>query len=246
MLDSTRKITDRLAGVSSSLPRNTQEVFDVLDEISRLSDPSAVVGVLPLIWSAYKDDRSSVDMTMESYKREGNLTIAERYPIPELVRSRAIGIAADLVAAGQLHEYPELDRELRCCGYGSFGGSRRWQRWIEYAPPDLSDMPEVPERVWLLGIMACNNNGYRREAPLRQLSHYFDGNELRFLLWRTADSVVEVRTIAREAVLKRVTMDDYVPYFEKMLPLLVRMDRAGRVDLTDLTFLIRQTVQREL
>lgn len=44
MLDSTRKLMDRLAGVSSSLPQNMHEVLDVLDEVAKISDPLAVVG----------------------------------------------------------------------------------------------------------------------------------------------------------------------------------------------------------
>lgn len=107
----------------------------------------------------------------------------------------------------------------------------------DFVPPDYRltwDNPSVDDALrtedrCLLGILSASYNGYVREAAVRALAEFHDGFELPFLLLRANDWVPQVKTLAWDAIERRLT-PEYVPRFLACLDLIDALYRTQRVD----------------
>jgi HEAT repeat protein len=93
-------------------------------------------------------------------------------------------------------------------------------------------------------MTSFHHDGHVRQAAIERLNLITTGAELPFLLLRLNDWVSNVRDIAYEAVHARLK-PEYAPSFIANLPLVARLETAGRVDHQGLILLIDELLQSD-
>lgn len=246
MRETTLALIDRLAESAVGLPYSVDKVCNLLSEIGEAGDTMAVIGVYPLLCS-------ELNLIVTSLTPGGlggvlvrlNLTTERTcYTVPEEVRSAAVVCISRLISAVHIEKLPEIDTKLRL--YNSWWGvSPRWSAWATPAPPDPSTVQGLPGASLAIGALSTARSGFVREAAVRQLCMRTSNEGFPFLLWRATDWVQEVRVLANTAVLERLADVRYLPDFANALPLLNRMEKMERLDLSYLTSLVRSRLLEE-
>jgi len=117
--------------------------------------------------------------------------------------------------------------------------------WHKISPQDLVSFERFnASSVSLLGMASFHQNGYVREAAINRLNMISGGAELRFLLLRLNDWVSNVRDAAYDAVRSRLR-PEYGAAFVASLPLVARLERAGRADHAALIQAINELLQSD-
>ena len=101
--------------------------------------------------------------------------------------------------------------------------------WRKLKPGRVASLVSHLRREVLPGVASFHNSGYVREAAVKALSDINDGSEVPFLLLRLNDWVPEIRRIAAEAVLKRLSRE-YAFHFVRHFRLVLRLRSCGRDD----------------
>ena len=117
--------------------------------------------------------------------------------------------------------------------------------WHKISPQDLVSFERFnASSVSLLGMASFHQNGYVREAAINRLNMISGGAELRVLLLRLNDWVSNVRDAAYDAVRSRLR-PEYGAAFVASLPLVARLERAGRADHAALIQAINELLQSD-
>lgn len=184
-----------------------------LREIGRLGEPAALPYVLPFLVDERVLGRLGRAVTRWVGGAPPGVVVAARAAASELAERSSVD---DLIA---------LDRAIR-----SAFGAYRVTAWCALESLDLllSGLAGEP-RTAVLGLASFHANGFVREAAVRELAQQDDGAELPFLLIRLNDWVIDVRTLAQEAIRTR-TSEAHVAQLVACLPLVDRLTEWSRVD----------------
>jgi HEAT repeat protein len=118
-------------------------------------------------------------------------------------------------------------------------------KWHKISPEDLVSLERFDAPlVSLLGMASFHQNGYVRGAAINRLNTISGGAELRFLILRLNDWVSNVRAAAYDAVRSRLR-PEYGAAFVATLPLVARLERAGRADHAALIQAINELLQSD-
>lgn len=113
-------------------------------------------------------------------------------------------------------------------------------RWFEIRPAHVEQWssldPDAARRR--LCIAAMNSSGYVREAAVRALATHPHPESLPFLIWSLRDWVKQVRDAALEGLRNYMT-PELAAAFVQHHGLIDRLDKLGRVDLSDVVREIR-------
>lgn len=102
--------------------------------------------------------------------------------------------------------------------------------WHKLSPDQLGKVERFEDAsVSLLAIASFHQSGYVREAAVNRLALITSGAELPFLILRVNDWVANVRDAAFAATRSRLKAD-YARSFIENLPLVSRLEQAGRSD----------------
>lgn len=124
-------------------------------------------------------------------------------------------------------DFADFDESIRRYSWSSWNYG---QSTVLRAPKDIRSLTTFADYSnFLLGMFAGHADGYTREAAIRALDNCSTGEELPFILIRMNDWVENVRAVAAQLLEARLR-GDYVPYFVQYLPLVLRLQRAGRRD----------------
>jgi len=106
----------------------------------------------------------------------------------------------------------------------------RREPWYTMKAKDVGHLASMgAPSVSLLGVASFHTDGYVREAAVRELGKTQTGAELPFLFLRANDWVSQIRSAAREFLLKRIRTD-YIPHLMAWLPLALRLTKMSRDD----------------
>lgn len=158
------------------------------------------------------------------------------------VASAAARSVHKLVLATTSNELVWLDQARRHASSYSPGYLYEWHK----LSPDQLGMYERFEdaSVSLLGIASFHHSGYVREAVINKLASITSGAELPFLILRVNDWVSNVRDAAYTAIRSRLK-PDYARRLIENLPLIFRLEQAGRSDHTPLVRAIYELLQSD-
>jgi hypothetical protein len=243
LLELTSTLIDKLAETSAELPYSADRVCTLLSELGQTGDITAALGVYPLLCSELK--AKSKDGVGGLLVRLNLTTERTGYTVPAEVTAAAVGCIARLMLAVRVEQLPEVDTRLRLYSRWVWGVSRKWSTWADFALPDPAVVLAIPGAALALGALSTDRNGYVREAAVRLLCEDRSREGFPFLLWRAADWVQEIRIPASSAVRERLADDRYLPEFVNALPLLKRMEKMQRLDLSHLSGLIRSRLLDE-
>jgi len=164
-----------------------------------------------------------------------------------LSRKRDVAEAAasavhKLVRGATSEDLAWLDEALR--QRSPYSGDASYE-WHKISPDDLVSFERFnASSVSLLGMASFHQNGYVREAAINRLNMISGGAELRFLILRLNDWVSNVRDAAYDAVGSRLR-PEYGAAFVATLPLVARLERAGRADHAALIQAINDLLQSD-
>jgi HEAT repeat protein len=106
----------------------------------------------------------------------------------------------------------------------------RREPWYTMEVKDVGHLASLgASSISILGIASFHTNGYVREAAVRELGKTQTGAELPFLFIRANDWVPQIRSIARDLLLKRIR-PDYIHRVLAWLPLALRLAQMSRDD----------------
>lgn len=120
--------------------------------------------------------------------------------------------------------------------------------WQYLQPADIATLAKSKFASTLVGLASFHQNGYIREAAVRELASQHTGAELPFLLIRLNDWVPQVRELAANAVRDRIE-PAYASHFLATISLVLRLRVWGRVDkqfLDDICDLLRRPECKDL
>ncbi|HKV61311.1 MAG TPA: hypothetical protein VJO16_05320 [Candidatus Acidoferrum sp.] len=157
--------------------------------------------------------------------------------IPDLLPILIIGDrTAILASASAIHS---LLQQLKPADFAQFDefvrqGYSEWrvrrEPWYTMKAKDVGHLASLgATSISILGIASFHTNGYVREAAVRELGKTETGAELPFLFIRANDWVPQIRSAARDLLLKRIR-PDYVPRLLAWLPLALRLVKMSRDD----------------
>ncbi|HEU4770005.1 MAG TPA: HEAT repeat domain-containing protein [Pyrinomonadaceae bacterium] len=139
----------------------------------------------------------------------------------------------------------ELIRMESALSHGLTYSGQSYYDWYKLSPDQLGSFERFGDAaVSLFGVASIHHSGYVREAALRKLSPIRSGAELPFLILRLNDWVSNVRNVAYHAIQARLT-PEYCRHFIANLPVISRLERAGRVDHTPIIHAINQLLQSD-
>ncbi|MCW3062464.1 MAG: hypothetical protein JWQ02_4285, partial [Capsulimonas sp.] len=212
-----------------------------LDEIARTNDPLALSSILPLALDREADQASGVSAVVKSFfaMRPSEVRFTCQ------VKDKAVEVISLLMSSMTVEGIADFDLEFRAAYREAWEIFARPPQTRGETPFSLPPLPSGADRVWLLGAMASDGNGFVREAAARELSQIDSGDELAFLLWRMTDWVAPVRELAVAAVRARLDDARYCLAFAKALPLVRRLEEVRRNDLSDLTAAIHGVLVEE-
>lgn len=151
--------------------------------------------------------------------------------------SPAIRIEAGRVVDWMLSSRPSTELLQLDIGWSDINWEYRWYvsaQWDRLKPNEIASLAtEEPACSSILGLVSIHRNGFVREEAVRQLSCHNDGKELPFLLIRLNDWVEPIRSLARAAVVERLTESNLSSLLPN-LPLICRLARVRRNDLSDI------------
>jgi 3-methyladenine DNA glycosylase AlkC len=243
VLELTIRLIDQLAETAADLPYSADKVCALLSELEQTGDIMAVLGVYPLLCSELK--AKPKDGVGALIVRLNLTTERAGFAVPLEVTAAAVCCIARLMSAVRAEQVPEADARLRSFRSWVWGISANWAKWAEPTTPDTAVVQGLPGAALALGALSTDRSGYVREVAVRLLAMDTSSESFPFLLWRAADWVEEVRALASEAVQERLADDRFLPDFVNSLPLLNRMERLERVDLSNLAGLIHARLLEE-
>lgn len=129
-------------------------------------------------------------------------------------RSVDTSVAATNAIAARLRavppdDLPEIETLIRVSGRGWY--------WESSLGDELQRRMGIRPDADVLGFLSFHQNGYVREAAVKQLAVLHDGPELRYLLLRLNDWVPQVRDAARQAVIDRTRIDSVAAFARNFL-----------------------------
>jgi len=234
----TTKLIDALRIAAAKLPDSIDEVGSLIERLGGTGSIKALEALLPYIWKTTPigpyPDRSKATYFADEMMKTGGFLARLRRP-HEQGASRARTSAAKAVHRLVDHfvkkDLPALDHAIHQLG-GYRGMIDIYNHiWMYPWEPVPDEVPEGPERISQLGLIASSSNGYVREAAVKELAVCTTGEELPFLLWRTTDWVEPVRRRAITAIEDRLR-PDMLPGFGAAIPLLQKLTRTQRADNT--------------
>jgi len=238
-----------------ALPDGAQETLVLLDRLAGTHDANAIVAALPFVWLS-SDSRaaavgSTLPLVLSRLATRLGVPIGSRrdqgvrHDIHEIGDLRAAAQAAVVSLVSEMHPHalPRLDHIIGSLGQEAWvirGGGQ----WLWVTPPQPNEIAHGPTRITLLGLLASDANGRRREAAVTALATSADVAALPFLLWRCVDWVAPVRDRAQRAVRAQLRLD-LAPAFARLLPLVRRLELIKRADASALIGDIRRLLLRE-
>lgn len=143
--------------------------------------------------------------------------------------------AGEILSRVKGAEYVALDEGLR--GHGYYSGYSPTKN--EIATWQFGEGSWVP-----LAIASCSYNGYVREASVIKLKGVDPSHALPFFLLRANDWVKEVRDVAKEAILDRLS-PQHAPFLVRNIYLVTRL-RIGRAGTNnELVDAVEQLLQKD-
>jgi HEAT repeat protein len=118
----------------------------------------------------------------------------------------------------------DLDERLRA---GFWSLQLYLSNWDSMSFSDLLRAEKDKATIAVAGMASFHRNGHVRQAALEYLSGFRNGQELPYLLIRLSDWVQEVRQVAEQAVISRLS-PEYLQHFLPALPLLERLKQRQR------------------
>lgn len=188
------------------------------------------------------------ETTTAEIERMGHGEVLSRPPLPNpplprlaglLLRGNSEQVAAatraalTLLNATQAEDLPSLEEQVRhYVAYDSCFAAVTPATVREWNADDGAGRRvgvQGPRVSVLLRLCSMHPSGFVREAAVRELARVRDGSELPFLLLRVNDWVEQVRAVAQTAVVDRIG-PAYGPMFVRAYSLVLRLERAGRVN----------------
>jgi HEAT repeat protein len=192
------------------IPYDENLIQELLKKISAAGDPRIICFILPLVWPiAYYTNRwTLVKTSLVRYNSS--------------IKSEAFKVISSLLQQTLPDQLPAIS--------ASWSDSlfvERLQKWITIDLPTINEIEEGEERLYLLGILSFNKNGYVREKAVAALAKFPSSAALPFIICRTVDWVPEVREKALD-VLETKLIPTNAGAFIKLLPLIDRLDLSSR------------------
>lgn len=175
---------------------------------------------------------SAPDEVIQQIAQAGELAaIPDLLPILIIGDRRAIRASTNAIhhLLQQLKpaDFAQFDEFVRQ-GYSEWRVRR--EPWYTMKAEDIGHLASFGETsISILGIASSHTNGYVREVAVRELGKMQTGAELPFLFVRANDWVPQVRSVARDLLLKRIR-PDYIHHLIAWLPLALRLAKMSRDD----------------
>lgn len=193
------------------IPYDENLIQELLKKISAAGDPHIICFILPLVWPiAYTDTWAGAKKTTLVLQCSAS------------IKSAALKVISTLLAQTQPEGLPAVSQ----CWTDSFCVDGL-KGWFTIEPPSPDEIEEVEAKLYLLGIISFNKNGYIREKAVAALAKLSDPAALPFILCRTVDWVPEVRRKAVD-VLETKLIPGNADAFIKLLPLMNRLALSSR------------------
>jgi len=197
-------------------------------------------------WTALRS--SDVDVSLLNSIGDSKETAALLDVLPFTLSSKrdvaaaATAAAHKLVLATTADDMAWLDGALR---WQSRYSGDLFDEWYKVKPQQVASFERLgAASVSLLGMLSFHHSGYVRQAALNSLDNISGGSELRFLILRLNDWVANVRDTASKAIRSRLRPEYAAPFIQN-LPLVARLEGAGRADHKELVQAIDQLLQSD-
>jgi HEAT repeat protein len=183
------------------------------------------------LWDRFVQS-SAPDEVIQQITEAGELAvIPDLLPILIIGDRKAISASANAIhrLLQQLKpaDFVQFDEFVRQ-GYSEWRVRR--EPWYTMKAEDIGHLASFGETsISILGIASFHTNGYVREAAVRELGKMQTGAELPFLFVRVNDWVPQVRSVARDLLLKRIR-PEYIHHLIAWLPLALRLAKMSRDD----------------
>jgi len=234
-----KRLIETLWDTASYLPDSEEDVCRLIEQLGTTKNPLALEALLPYLWKSIPSSDAGTSRPiyfadwMENDRHSLKILRRQNEPAPSRTRLAAAQAVSRLVSDLAAKDLPALDNALRYVGAGYRGIQVYAKTWVCPRPPSPKEIPQGPDRLAQLGILASFHNGFVREGAVEQLALSTTGEEIPFLLWRTTDWVRQVRLQAVAAIEARLR-PEMIPAFGRALKVTRSIEASQRNNNTSL------------
>jgi HEAT repeat protein len=205
-----KNLAQALIDEVTRIPYDENLIQELLKKIGAAGDARIICSILPIIWPivSYTERLTWLKKSIVRYNSS--------------IKSAALKAISTLLAQTQPEQLPAISA---CWSYSLLVD--RLQSWITIDPLSIDEIEEGEAKLYLLGILSFNKNGYLREKAVAALAKFPGPDALPFIICRTGDWVPEVRKKALD-VLETKFIYDNANAFIKLLPLIDHLALSSR------------------